>query len=209
MSTATAFSPVTLNQLEEHRKGPVWAINTTKGKLRGQLVISVPASGGKASEVVLPLTWIPINLTGQTSRKYLLASNNFRNSVSRGLLRLVSEEEAQHVLAQSGGAEEQEKVARFRLGSIDAPNHVDAGAEFDQVQVKDTMEAQGLSAAVYNLVETMKDNSPIEVLNTMRNMGELSRDEYRAIYIRAKEVRYKEVSEFCKTQAGGSLKESK
>lgn len=99
---------------------PIWGINTaaeSELEIQGEILIAVPnQNGGQPDRVLVPQTWLPQNLTKVITRKRLLNCTEFRNAVDRGLISLVTEEDAQRLLRQSGAREEQAKLSeRERL----------------------------------------------------------------------------------------------
>lgn len=198
--TATAFKTVTINDLEESDRGPVWVVNITSGKLRAQLVIGILDSSGKPSQVIVPQTWIPINLTEQAPRKLIVESTRFRNSIVKQHIKLISQEEADYLMTQKGAKEEFETVRQF---SLDRPYEMKGRQGLEaSVESSDGFDSVSLSAPVEQLIATMQNNSEESVMNTLRNMGTLRRDEYKAVYSRANELHFKELKSLCKEMAG-------
>lgn len=93
---------------------PIWGINTAAESdlgMVGEILITVPsANGGQPDRLLIQPTWLPQELTRVIQRRRLLAAVEFRQAVERGLIGLVSAEEAQRLLRQDGAAEEQEKI---------------------------------------------------------------------------------------------------
>jgi hypothetical protein len=93
---------------------PIWGINTAAESELGQVgevLITVPnANGGQPDRLLIQPTWLPQELTRVIQRKRLLESVEFRQAVERGLIGLISREEAERLLRQDGAAEEQEKI---------------------------------------------------------------------------------------------------
>jgi hypothetical protein len=180
-------SPLTLNELEESDVGPVWVLNTTEGQRRAQVVIEIPNENGNGhTQVFIPMSWIPINLTDQVRRGQLLRGQNFRSAVAKKLIRLIRAEEAEKMLQQPGAAEEQQRISEF---SINNPSEV--APQGDQ-------QTENLSPVVLAIYGTMADNGEIEVMNTLRNIGALQEHEYRAIHRRAKQLGYRQLKELAK-----------
>jgi len=93
---------------------PIWGINTAAESdlgMVGEILITVPsANGGQPDRLLVQPTWLPQELTRVIQRKRLLGAVEFRQAVERGLISLISSEEAERLLRQDGAAEEQEKI---------------------------------------------------------------------------------------------------
>lgn len=92
-------------------KGSVFALNATTGEMEGQILINVPKKNGTGTNIVkIPKTFNPIDLTTQVNRSQLLESSEFRKTVTNGLLKLISVEYAQLLLASPEGKEEARRL---------------------------------------------------------------------------------------------------
>ena len=74
-----------INDIESDPAGPIWVINKSEGIGRSDLSFGVTLNGQGIS-VVIPQTWIPINLTEQAPKAAILNTQGFRRSVSSRLL---------------------------------------------------------------------------------------------------------------------------
>lgn len=108
------FLPISNFDKNAKSTRPIWGINTAAESdlgMVGEILITVPsANGGQPDRLLIQPTWLPQELTRVIQRKRLLGAVEFRQAVERGLISLVSPEEAQRLLRQDGAAEEQEKI---------------------------------------------------------------------------------------------------
>lgn len=102
---------ITIADLERSQIGTVYVINRTSGQNRSDIVFTVPGiNGGQGESVVVPSTWIPVELTVFSTRQQLLNSVPFRRMVHEGYLEIVDEESAVATLSTEEAKEEIEIV---------------------------------------------------------------------------------------------------
>ena len=191
--------------LQQAQHEPIWVMNTTKAENRGNVFFTVPNNTGtKEDPVNVFVTWTPICLTEEVTRKQLLDSSQFRRAVNQGLLKLISSEEAQEIMESGGAREEAERVRRLSVNSATAEVQYGLGKESDKIEAVDL---NGISNPVQQFVELMEMSQDGEGLNTLRTMGELTLKEYRFIVKKAKALNYEgigkyAVAEIAKLKAG-------
>jgi hypothetical protein len=101
----------TLADLEKNDKGSVYVLNSTEGTLEGNIVISIPKMNGNGQDLIrVPKTFIPIDVSQQASRQQLISSSEFRKTVGKGLIKLVTPEYAELLLAEPEAKEEQKRL---------------------------------------------------------------------------------------------------
>lgn len=184
---------VRISDLEKTKGGPVWAINKTRGASRSLLVLSVPKPQGGSDSVKIPVTYLPVDLTGQVPKGQLMASSDFRRAVTSGYLELIDEASANKILEGPGAAEELRRL-REEDNSLTADSaRLTAGTEAEEA-VSATMSPR-VQQFLANLEEATNATS---VLNTLRAMGELEEAEYAEIRKVAESKRgFDEVVAFC------------
>lgn len=125
---------------------PIWGINVAADspvvQVQGEVLLAIPRpNGGNPDALRVPQTWLPMELTRDIPRKRLLASSEFRSAVTKGLIGLISEEDAQRLLRQSGAKEEQKRLDAQTLNiraAGAARTIADSGAEIARADgVKD------------------------------------------------------------------------
>jgi hypothetical protein len=172
----------------------VWAVNTTQGEDRGNVFFTVAnAQGTREDNVILPITWVPINLTEQVTRDQLLGSASFRRALSIGYITIISEEDANRVLKSEAGAKEAARVQKEMIGRVTDGAKTGMGTEAEQkpaaVSNGETA-APEISIPVAMFVEAMDTGTDDEALNSYRTLGRLRLPEMRAVLRKAKELRY-------------------
>lgn len=178
------------------KKGPIYAINNTNGKNRSDIYFQVP-NGSRTGMILIgiPATWVPIDLTEQTSRKSLLESSEFRKAVGLRYIKLLDDKEAQKIIEQDGAKEEYEKVRNtMRRGS--APDPVPTS---DLIQVSNLPidEESVISTRVEAALLDRDNKEDIAFNNIIRSLGDLSIKEYRYIKKLCADSHPK-TAEFCK-----------
>lgn len=130
-----------INNTKEQR---VFALNATRGSDRAQIIVTV-RSGDRTDTVTVPPTWIPIDMTLQTTKEALMASPEFRRALANNLLSLIDADEADSILAQNDA---QEEVRRLQAM---------ANLSADVVQLNRSANAEGIvDPAVQELNEQLK-----------------------------------------------------
>jgi hypothetical protein len=113
MSTQTSrvAKYTTIEALEAKNTGPVYVLNATSGELKGNLLITIQKLTGNGSDLVrVPQTFVPIDLAMQVSKRQLLASSEFRQTINKGMLKLPSPEYAKMLLESETGKEEWRRI---------------------------------------------------------------------------------------------------
>lgn len=167
---------IRISDLEKTPTGPVWALNSTSGTNRSIISMTIPRDQGGADTVKMPVTWLPVDLTGQVSKRQLLKGSEFRRAVTTGYIRLISEEEAMKAFQQAGAKEEMERLQiEDRVLQSESAN-MTAGTEAAEA------ETEMLPPRIIHFIAAMEEaSSASSVLNTLRNMGALAEEEYKAI----------------------------
>lgn len=197
---------LSVNQLR--RQGAtdaIWVLNGTmkNPKNRANVYVALPARDGEVQDpIVIFATWVPVCVTDKIDRDHLLRSRNFLLALERENLIAIPEEEALKMLAMPGAKEEQDRVRQLDIASAtgDAMGSIEEESSVEiQMPDGDTMQDDPVSPAVHQFIGLMESASGVEALNSLRNLGDLSVDEYQAI---SKEARglgeaYKEVVAHC------------
>lgn len=174
----------------------VWVLNTTEGEDRGQVFFTVAnAQGTREDNVVVPITWVPLNLTAQVTRAQLLDSASFRRALSVGFLAVISDDEAKKLLEKSGGSEEARRVQQEMVGraSEDAKSGMGNNDAKPAAVSNGATSAPEISVPVSMFIEAMDTVTDAEALNSYRTLGRLKLPEMRAILRKAKDLRYEQI----------------
>lgn len=107
------FRPISFFEKNPKSTRPIWGINIASESdvgMVGEILIAIRNQSGSYDRLLVPQTWLPQELTRVVGRKRLLESTEFRNAVDKGLIGLITVEDAEKLLRQDGAAEEQEKI---------------------------------------------------------------------------------------------------
>ncbi len=185
--------PLSYLDLEKASLRRIWAVNKTSKNERRQLIFTVAKNSGQGQDVIfLPSTWIPIDLTGQITKKNLLDSSDFRKAVSAGIITILTEEEAATINAEEGASLERERIAA-QLMNVNAITQRET-IEEEEDSSRDELES---SAKIVQFVEDMKLADEITSLNNLRSMGTLDIKELRFVRKAAKEMNYARIRKYC------------
>lgn len=197
---------LTINELRRQPlEAPIWVMNESihkEPKERANIVFTAKADNGDVSTVAVYVTWIPTCLTDLTDRHTLLRSQGFLNAVHGGILKIISEEEAQKVLLQKGAIEEYARVRKLNINSTVGLGETVTEAHQTQIEViqgDNTERKNVISASVDAFCELMEQGTGIEALNSLRNLGALQEEEYAYIMRQARGFgsKYQDVCDFC------------
>lgn len=159
------------------------------GEYRGNVFFTVPnQTGTREDQVIVFLTWTPVNLMEQVTRNQLLSSSSFRKSLSKGMLVCISEEDAQKVLSCSGGNEEAHRVKQLSVGTASAEAQYGVGRESTNVEA--AIVAGKVSVPVQQFIDLLEETDDVSATNTYRNLGQISLEENRAVLKAARATGY-------------------
>lgn len=103
---------LSINELSEQEKGPIWVINTSNNIFKSGADVHVTfMNNGQSQVMTIPRTWLPIELTSRFPRKVIMGSSYFMDALSEGLLGAISAEAAANLLKQSGAQREMQRLA--------------------------------------------------------------------------------------------------
>ncbi len=178
-------------------KGPVWVFNGTQNEnndQRRQLMLVVPSLQGNTSNtVIIPRTFIPINLTEQVSKKQLVQSSDFRRAVASGLLILTEEESANSILQRKGAIVESERLRKEARKARDLLSQANMAvvAEGESTSATDNSEntqlIRDVSPAAMQVMADTKGRQQVEIKNSLQNIGNLTQRDFEYVLSNATE----------------------
>jgi len=191
MSSVTP-KQISFDDLEKDpERGSVWVFNGTQqenNNQRRQLMLIVPSLQGNTSDtIIIPRTFIPINLTEQVSKKQLVQSGDFRRAVARGLLILTDEESAKAILSRKDAQTEKERLKREAMKARDLLGQTNMAvvAEGDGTSATDNSEntqlIRDVSPAVMQVMADTKGREQIEIKNSLQNIGNLTQRDFEYV----------------------------
>lgn len=159
---------VTIAQAEQSKGSSVWAINNTAAidQRQGVINVSVVEGTGRTSVVKLPITFIPVDLTMQATKRAILESPDFRRLVGGGFIKLISEQDAEKALESEEAKKEQRRLFNLITDEL-SPIQESAPKE-----VKDILAASAdeISGFALNFAHT-EDGNEDDMVTTLRNQG--------------------------------------
>jgi hypothetical protein len=99
--------PLDIDELIEKKK-KIYVKNTSRPM--GHIVLTFVTTHGKSVPRDIPRTWIPICLTDTLSPEVIANSNELRQFINKGILKLVSPEDAVAELGQEDAVEESTRL---------------------------------------------------------------------------------------------------
>ena len=195
---------------KQNEADSIWVMNETihKTEERANVVFTARASNGEVSTIAVFATWVPTCLTDMVNRDTLMRSNAFLRAVQIGKLSIIDEQSAMEILKQHGAKEEMERVRQMDINSA-----VGAAANMGEtvpvsIENVEQREQAGFmpSASVLAYCSMMESGSGIEALNSLRNMGKLTEEEYAHIMKHARGLgdKYRDVVEYCRQKLAGT-----
>ena len=197
---------ITITDLRNQKANePIWVLNTTieKKDSRANIVFNVYQNNGEVTVVPVFATWIPVCLTDIVSRESLIASTSFLKAVRSGSLRLISAEEAEIIMSKRGAKEESHRINQLNINLAPTDMNEITGNELVTTineQGNTAALASSVSPSVMSFAELMESGTGIEALNSLRNLGMLTKEEYMFVMKKARSLgeAYKDVTDFCK-----------
>lgn len=103
---------LSINDLVEEGKGPIWVINNSNEHYpSGADVFVTINNNGQSSVLPIARTWLPVELTAKFPRKIILESPYFMEALSKGLLKAIPVETAMKMLREEDAPAEQKRLA--------------------------------------------------------------------------------------------------
>lgn len=178
---------LTIGESERAESTSVWAINVSDQlqKQKGRVLITVTEGNGSAITVVLPVTWIPIDMTTQATKSAILMSPNFRKMVSQGYVVMISEETATELLNTDKARKEQRRIFSEVHGAQDIESEGattgSAPTEIDYQNAR-SLEQNKISGFAMNIAHTGADANEDNVVSQLElQISSLSTEELRYI----------------------------
>ena len=125
------------SELEKLTSGGVYILNNTAGHERGKVVFTVPHANGQGHDtVIVPATFIPVDLLEQVSRRQLMESSEFRRCISTRRLKIITQKYAEELLEDEDAQEEKERLYN------EAESHNNMVQAMDDIQTGDMLEPE-------------------------------------------------------------------
>lgn len=134
LSPAVKKTMLTLTDIENMDKGPIYVLNSTKRPEQGEVSFTVPKlSGSGVDNVIIPSTFIPIDLMEQVSRKQLMESSEFKRAVRGKVLTLISKDYAEELLSEEDATHEQDRIFNLSQATMNMAQSLDTMQTGDMI----------------------------------------------------------------------------
>lgn len=179
---------------------PVWVLNKSAGKERGPVIFNCNKLNGTGVDAVYVAdTFLPINLIESITWERLIESVPFRQAVSRGLLHIIDDVEAQTILAMDGAEEELERL-RLSESRYATVSNVE-GVEVPEEMAVSVDEESGLPTHIMGIMARVEQQGEVAVINSLRTHAQdLTVKELKQIFVYAKSRGYKRIMKWAKDQ---------
>lgn len=105
---------LSLHELQEQSESsPVWVLNTSAASIQqaADVMLSIPNPNGNGTNlVVIPKTWLPVDVTKDIPRRFLVDSFEFRQALQKGHITLVTEKYAGKLLKDPDAKSETDRL---------------------------------------------------------------------------------------------------
>lgn len=118
---------LTLSAFEEQEKGAVYVLNNTKPPEQGIVCFTVSKlNGAGVDDVIVPSTFIPIDLNEQVSRRQLRDSSEFKRAIKNRILILLTQEYGQELLKDEDAQKEMERLYNLSRANMNQVQSLDS-----------------------------------------------------------------------------------
>ena len=173
-----------IHDLENQSKGSVWVLNKTRKEERSELFFTVAKQNGTGlDQVVIPDTWIPIDLTQSVPIKQLIANSDFRRGLRDRFFVVITDEYARELLDQEGASDEQQRLIDLAQG---------VGGEFLNAPEEQALDDRhDVSDQIRNLGSIIQEGAQeeIRIIGTLRGYDKLSSKEKAYLYEAAENMK--------------------
>lgn len=167
---------LTVAQAEAQQSSSLWVLNTadtSEAEEAGDILMAIPrlTGSGQTDVITLDLTWLPQDITEWIPRAQALESADFRRAVRKGLISIISEQDAQKILRRPGAKEERQRLASARKYIREVAT-ARAMGEHDEARIGSVQIAQG-SGSDYTSVDVYDQHEQLSVAQAALNPTEL------------------------------------
>ncbi len=206
-----AFQNISIRDLEQSQYGSVWIINSamqSEYEFEGELLINIPTAQGKPDLMKVPQSWLPYEVTAQFPKSRILESSEFRSSLGKGVITLISEEQAAQLGKIDGAKEERQRLRALaqhvrqsgatrsisdanvtitnpneltRSNGVPVETYGPQATSSSEIKASggQQVDANGLKPNFVTFFARVQNMDDLAALNAYRNKGSLSRRELR------------------------------
>jgi hypothetical protein len=188
--------PARLDDIRRDDGSSLYVLNNLANNAQvrdGLIIFNVAIDANDRRIVRVPNTWVPVNIGLQIPKDLILRSPDFLDSVIRQIIILVKTEDAEQVIAEEPGAQEEwDRISQDIAGRY--------SLEPDTIKVTSDMgEIEGAIDPEINVqlgeICSRDDVSESELISVVRNLterGQLKRKDYEFVLANTQFVRVRE-----------------
>lgn len=170
---------LTIEELEQSEKGPVWVLNNTSGSSSARILINIPKINGNGNDLVkINRTFIPMNIANQVPKRQLLESSEFRKCVNNAEISIITPEYAT-LLLDTPEAREEVKNLENEAQRIKSYLTGESIVDTDGESKKEILVSAKLQSLVADA--TRDDKTDIGILTDLKRYGNLTLDECKFV----------------------------
>lgn len=174
------FNFLTVSEAEKQKESSsLWVLNNSgaQGRQKGKINITIPEGNGQVHTIIIPVTFIPVDITTQATKNAVLQNPQFRRLVQGKMLNVLSDEHAASLLQSPDAQKEQQRL--FSLGYDELSDLQDTAP----TEVKDLINVSegNISGYALNLANNTDGNEDELVASLKSNADTLSTEELQYI----------------------------
>jgi|JFJP01.1.fsa_nt_gi hypothetical protein len=169
---------ITIGQAEQSPSSQVFVMNTSggNGQQKGIINFTVTEGNGRATVVRIPVTFIPLDLTESATKNAILSSPDFRRLVSKGIISLIADKDAEALLNNEPAQKE-----KRRLLDINHSLELDVNQQSVEVQSMKAEAAGQIGGFAMSLAHTIDGEEDALCSNLRNNADVLTQAELKYI----------------------------
>lgn len=173
-------TPMTLREVEQSKDRSVFVINMSKSSFPTQIIMKYQTPGGDYESLVVPPTWIPIDLAEFAPKKFLMDSPSLRKTANEGKIIFISEAEALEILKTPEAQKELKKIGDIKKAIGEATRNTIIQQPTGSVILDPVLQNAGKESESASFAQSEADESYNQAINIVANLLS-SEDEEEAL----------------------------
>lgn len=177
--------------LKQSSTDNLWVINNSANselRLSGEIIIPIVDRSGRSSPINIQRTWLPVNLIEEMDRETILASFEFRKHLRNRLIRIITDEYAEQLLADPMAVTERNRLQSKRdkdkadqaLGMAGTSGGIKVSTDGkDNNEQASSMYAKGISFAFKTWTDNLQARQEDDIISEFRSRARFTRHELR------------------------------
>lgn len=151
-----------------------------RNRSNGDFLLTIHSSNSGPQLVPIPKTFIPIEVTAFCEPSLFKKSSDFRRSLNKGVIELISEEAALKILDTPNGRAELERIRRETTGVAFIPETNHSPSPLEVISENNKGEAADLIKDII-IREDLDESEKLRQLTVEQEMGNLTKDDLEYI----------------------------